>query len=267
MIKARTPDDVLAGIPGWEGAAWNELTGGLTNRTYKVQIDGMTAVLKIDDAVRRAPFNARPAEASIQSNAARAGLANRVLFADDFVYLTEYVQGTVWQRSCLNKEGNIELLGAALKELHRLPLTRRSFDATIAATRYAKRIDSAEQELVQRCSEIIASMRLPHNLCCCHNDLVVENLITTPDIKFLDWEYACDNDPFFDLATIVEHHELSEDQVHRLLDAYFAEGGARWRDKLRQQQRLYLALWWLWLASRQNSDAEDLAQIGERLRR
>ena len=261
------PDEVLAAIPGWEGAAWQELTGGLTNRTFKVQINGMTGVLKIDAAVRSVPFNARPAEAGIQSNAARAGLANRVLFADDFVYLTEYVQGTVWQRSCLNKEGNIELLGSALKELHRLPLTRRLFDATIAAKCYAKRIDSAEQELVKSCTAIITSMRLPDNLCCCHNDLVAENLITTPDIKFLDWEYACDNDPLFDLATIVEHHELSEDQVHRLLDVYFSEDGAGWRDKLRRQQRLYLALWWLWLASRENSDAEELEQIGERLQR
>lgn len=267
MTTVRTPDAVLAGIPGWEGASWRELTGGLTNRTYRVEKNGAEGVLKIDEAARGAPYNTRPAEAEIQMKAAQAGLANRVLFAGDLVYLTEYVEGSVWQRSCLDKQGNLELLAESLRRLHRLPLTRRSFDSTIAAKRYVERIDSPDQALVELCTEIINSMRLPQNLCCCHNDLVAENLITTPGLIFLDWEYACDNDPFFDLATIVEHHELSEDQVHRLLDAYFEEDGARWRETLRQQQRLYLALLWLWLASRVNSDPQELEQIGTRLRR
>ena len=266
MSEARTPDDVLAGIPGWEGASWRELTGGLTNRTYKVQIDGTVGVLKIDTGVRGAPFNTRPAEALVQSNAARAGLAGRVLFADEFVYLTEFVQGTVWQSSCLNSQGNIERLGSALKELHRLPLTGRAFDSSFVARCYVERIDRSDRELVDTCAAIVESMRLPENLCCCHNDLVAENVIATPDIRFLDWEYACDNDPLFDLATIVEHHELGEEQVLRLLISYFAEDGAGWRDKLKVQQHVYLALWWLWLASRADSDADVLRQVGDRLR-
>ena len=40
----------------------------------------------------------------------------------------------------------------------------------------------------------------PRAPCCCHNDLVVGNIIAAPEIRFLDWEYACDNDPFFDLG-------------------------------------------------------------------
>ena len=266
MSESRTPDEVLAGIPGWEGASWHELTGGLTNRTYKVHIDGTAAVLKIDDIVRSTPFNTRPAEAVVQSNAADAGLAGRVLFADELVYLAEYVQGKVWQRSCLNKRGNIERLGRTLKKLHRLPLTGRSFDSTIAAQCYVKRVDSADPALVDTCTEIVESIRLPENLCCCHNDLVAENIIATPDIRFLDWEYACDNDPLFDLATIVEHHELGEDQLICLLASYFAEDGTRRRDELKVQQRLYLALWWLWLASRPDSDACVLRRVGDRLR-
>jgi len=266
MSESRTPDEVLAGIRGWEGATWHELAGGLTNRTYKVHMDGAAAVLKIDDIVRGTPFNTRPAEAIVQANAADAGLAGRVLFADECVYLAEYVEGTVWQRSCLNKRGNIERLARALKELHRLPLTGRSFDATIAAQCYVERVDSADPALVDTCTEIVESSRLPENLCCCHNDLVVENIVATPDIRFLDWEYACDNDPLFDLATIVEHHELGKDQVICLLASYCAEDGTRWREKLQVQQRLYLALWWLWLASRPVSDACVLRRVGDRLR-
>lgn len=265
MNTAITPEAVLARIPGWDGASWRELPGGLTNKAYRVEKNAAVGVLKIDAAVRGAPYNTRPAEAAIQASAAKAGLAARVLFADDFVYLTEYVEGTVWKRSCLDKDGNLELLAAALQRLHRLPATGRSFDPAIAAQRYVERIDGRDQGLAATCTQIINAPRLAQNLCCCHNDLVVENMVATPDLKFLDWEFACDNDPFFDLATIVEHHALSEDQVHRLLVAYLAEDDARWRDRLRQQRQLYLALWWLWLASRAESDAQELQQIGDRL--
>ena len=87
------------------------------------------------------------------------------------------------------------------------------------------------------------------NLCCCHNDLVAENIISTPDILLLDWEYACDNDPLFDIAVVVAHHGLSAGQADVLLDAYFDGDGDSWRHQLAIQQRLYNALNCLWAAA------------------
>ena len=70
-----------------------------------------------------------------------------------------------------------------------------------------------------------------------------------PDIRFLDWEYACDNDPLFDLATVVAHHGLNDRQAGVLLDAYFDGNGGRWRNALTSQMRLYDALNGLWAAA------------------
>ncbi len=261
----RDPDKVLAAIPGWEDATWIEQAGGLTNKTYRVTHGNLTGVLKIDKFARSEPFNSRQAEAQVQKTAAKAGLAPRVILADDCIYFSEFVEGTVWARPCLDKEGNLELVAAALKRLHALPLTGRSFDASVAARRYVERIERLDPEVINLCTEVIASMRLPRNLCCCHNDLVAENLITTPDLMFLDWEYACDNDPFFDLATVVEHHQLSAEQMTRLLDAYFDGDGKRWRDSLEKQRKLYLALLCLWLASRPGSVRAEIQSVAERL--
>jgi thiamine kinase-like enzyme len=144
-------------------------------------------------------------------------------------------------------------------------LTGRAFDATVAAKRYVDQIDGLDSSVIEQCNEIISSMRLPQNLCCCHNDLVFNNIITTPDLKFLDWEYACDNDPFFDLATVVEHHELRESQVMNFLNAYFAGDGLRWRKNLEKHRKLYLALLCLWMASRSESDPTELEVIVKRL--
>ncbi len=257
-MSMRTPEAILESVPGWEGATARELQGGLTNRSWLIEHQGKRAVLKVDDKTRGAPHGSRIDEAAIQVQAAAGGLAAVVLYADETALLTEYVVGEVWEPACLERDDNIERVAAALRRLHALPLSGRSFDATIAAQRYAARIDSQEMPFVARCRQVIESMRQPHNLCCCHNDLVAANIIATPDVMFLDWEYACDNDPMFDLATVIEHHQLSDRLALRMLDAYFGGDGERWRNKLAEQQLLYRALYWLWLAARPDADAAEL---------
>jgi thiamine kinase-like enzyme len=188
-----------------------------------------------------------------------------VILADGGFFFSEYIEGTVWTRDCLGKPANLDRIAEALQRLHALPLIGRSFDASIAAKRYLEKVVGLDDTVVRQCSDIVASMRLPQNLCCCHNDLVAENLISTPKLRFIDWEYACDNDPFFDLATIVEHHELNDQQVTRLLDVYLRGAGKRWRAHLEKQRTLYLALLCLWMASRPYTDREELQRVAKRL--
>ncbi len=259
------PKKILAGIPDWKGASIERLSGGFTNRTFRLTKGDKRAVLKLDMLERDETLNSRHAEAQVQNTAAKAGLAPVAIHADDRMYLGEYVEGTTWTRKCLSKKGNIELVAGALKRLHALPLTGRSFDARVAANRYVEKISGLQPAVVEQCQRVIESMRLPQNLCCCHNDLVAENIITTPEIIFIDWEYACDNDPFFDLATIVEHHELSDTEASLLLDAYFDGDGQRWRESLEKQRKLYLALLCLWLASQPGSSRSEIQCVVERL--
>ena len=245
-----TPDEVLAGIEGWAGATVSRLDGGLNNHTWRVDKDGASAVLKIDDRPRGEPFNTRRQEADIQMRAFEAGLANRVLYVSETVYLTEFIDGTVWSLDSLHEEDNLRQLGVALRELHALPLTGRVFDAAGAARDYARRITNADERKVRECLRTIEAAPRPRNLCCCHNDLVAENIITVPGVRFLDWEYACDNDPFFDLATVAAHHDLTEAQRRTLLVAYLGGEDSHWHDYLAQQAELYVALLYLWSHSR-----------------
>ena len=265
MNTLSSPADAISDLPEWQGAAWTELAGGLTNRAWLLEKNGRKAVLKIDDAPRTEPYNTRQAEAAVQSAAAKAGVANAVLFANERVYLTDYVDGVAWDPACLDQAGKIEQLASALRRLHSMPRTGRTFDAHGAAKLYARSIEYPDKEVLSVCIDVTRKARLPNYLCCCHNDLVAENIITTPALKFLDWEYACDNDPMFDLATLAEHHSLSDASANNLLDAYFDGAGESWRAKLTEQRRLYLALHWLWLASRPDSPDRLLRRLADRL--
>ena len=243
---------VLASIPGWQDGTAEELSGGLTNETYLVSADGKKAVLKIDAAPRSAPYNDRLDEARFQKRVAAAGLANDVLHVEETVLLTAYVEGDTWTLSSFDTDDNLVQLAEALRRLHALPLSGRSFDAVAAAHQYLDVIGDADPVVAEQHVAVIESMRRPGNLCFCHNDLVAGNIISAPDVMFLDWEYACDNDPFFDLATIIAHHELSNRQAELLLDTYFDGDGMRWRRQLADQERLYDALHWLWAAARRS---------------
>ncbi|MGI9235580.1 MAG: phosphotransferase [Woeseiaceae bacterium] len=265
MTDSLIPDKVVDRLPEWRGATCTELGGGLTNRVWLLQKNDRKAVLKVDDDVRGLPFNTRKEEAVVQASAASVGLANPVLFASEQVYLTEYIDGSRWDPVALDLAGKTEQLASSLRRIHALPRTGRSFDAAGAANEYAQNIVDPDRELVSLCLRSILDVRLPNYLCCCHNDLVAENILATPSLKFLDWEYACDNDPMFDLATIVEHHELTESQAFALLDAYFEGAGEQWRVALAAQQRVYLSLHYLWKASRGDTSQKSLTRLGERL--
>jgi len=246
----QTPDEILRSLPEWADATYERLVCGQTIGSWLVDAGDRKAVLKIDDASRGAPFNTRRAEAQIQTTAEREGLANRVLFVTDTVLMTEYVEGDIWSLDCLEDSANIEKLAIALRKLHSLPLTGRTFDALGAAREYARRIVDRDEEQISDCLRKVEAGPLPPNLCCCHNDLVVANILNTPETRFLDWEYACDNDPFFDLATIAAHHDLSQAQHSTLLDAYFDGDGTRWHEQLLRQTDAYAALLYLWEKSR-----------------
>jgi thiamine kinase-like enzyme len=248
----QVPAALLDELPEWDGAHISPLPGGLTNPTWLLDKDGRRAVLKIDDSPRGAPYSTRRGEARIQALAAERGLANRVLLATDTIYLTEYVDGIVWSAGCLEDDQGLVQLAGALKKLHSLPLTGRRFDAAGAARAYAERIEYGDRRAINACLRRIDAGPRPVKLCCCHNDLVVENIISTPETRFLDWEYACDNDPLFDLATVAAHHELKPERCDDLLDAYFDGDGRRWRRQLARQADIYRALLYLWSAARQN---------------
>ena len=264
MNAALSPDSVINDLPGWRGATWKQLAGGLTNQTWLLEKSGRKAVLKIDDQLRSTPFNTRFAEATVQTTAARAGLAAGVIFADNQIYLCDYIEGDVWDKGYFDVPENIERVASALKRLHGLPQSGRLFDSVAAAKGYATSI-SRDDKFVGVCFDIIENTEPSQTRCFCHNDLVAENIVATPDIKFLDWEYARDNDPLYDLATIIEHHELNREQTQRLADAYIDGCRELPYERLTEQRRLYLALYWLWLASRPDSQDEELVSVAMRL--
>ena len=253
MTSARTvAARALDGIDGWSGAELTALPGGRTNTTWLVEKHGRRAILKADAAVREFPFASREAEAGVQRAAAANGLASDVIYASPTVLLTDYLVGDPLTPEKLVDETLRERLAAVLHRVHRLPRTGREFDAGRAARLYASRIavsNAREPSAVREQLHILESLPAPDELCCCHNDVVAGNILATPRLKLLDWEYASDNDPMFDLAVVAVHHELDDARTGELLDAYPGNVSEKMRARLATELTRYRALAWLWEAA------------------
>jgi len=270
------PAEALSRIPGWNGkaATWRELKGGLTNRTYLVECADESFVLRLDAAHTRVFNPDRFGEVEIQKQAAAAGLAPELIFADanSGILLSRYVPGRSWDASDLDDNKNLEALADLLRRVHDLPASGILFDPNSVAKRYAGNLKTHHglHEIALRCAEIIADIPMSEKFRCCHNDVVAANIIADPALKLLDWEYACDNDPMFDLASLIGFHDLEDDRRSVLLNAYAGGSDFVLKERLDVQVRLYDAIQWLWLANRQvltptSAQAARLEKLQQRL--
>ena len=260
LVEARA---ALASIPGWRsaGADIEVLGGGLSNRTFRVRRGGENFLLRLDAAHTAAYGIDRAREFAAQASAAEAGLAPPLLYADGErgVLLRRFLTGHVWTAADLDDPQRIAALAMLLRHVHALPLCGHALDVGAVAARYLEGL-GVDTALARRGAGIagwLAGIGPADSLRCCHNDVVAGNLIDAPGLMLLDWEYAADNDPLFDLASLVGFHELGDAVALRLLGEYLGEADAEARERLDLQLAIYRALAWLWFANREIRNPED----------
>jgi thiamine kinase-like enzyme len=248
--------EAIALVPDWDPATFEieELKGGLTNRTYHLRRGSDEFVLRLD-ATEAGFFKFdRTSELVILAAAGRQGLAPQVIHADRDrgVLVTRFLQGRAWQESDLESQENLEALANLIRSVHTLPLSGHRINVLSAARNYESYLEKRHglHSFATRCVEIIGQVPVHEGAVCCHNDVVAANVIEGSDIRLIDWEFACDNDPMFDLASVIGFHNLDERSSTILLDAYAGGIESERKERLGEQIRVYDAIQWLWLASR-----------------
>jgi thiamine kinase len=277
MSAALNAFEALALVPGWdpERTDIEQLKGGLSNRTFLVSAAGEQCVLRLNAEFAEAISLDRSCELSVLSNAADAGIAPRIVYSDieKGILLTEFLPDRVWAKSDLQSHENMEALAELLRKVHALPACGVQIDLELSAARYEEYLKRRQglHAFASRCVEVIASVPATQQLVCCHNDIVADNIIASSPLKLIDWEYAGDNDPFFDLASLIGFHNLNEELSTTLLNAYTGGVNAEFRKRLADQVRVFDAIQWLWLASRHlNSPRHEnvlrLEELQQRIR-
>ncbi len=244
-------DSLVAGLPGWSDAAILPLAGGTGARAYRLDAGGRSAVLKIDAKLRRPPYNSRAEEADVQQRAAAAGFAPRVLWHSPEGIMTEWLDGTPLGNGETPDDAVLIGLARLLKSLHGQPPTGRRYELSAWADHYRSELEASGRldDPLARDAEVLAATTLPGPWVSSHNDCVPANLILNDTLRLIDFEYARDNSPLFDLATFIVEAGLSDAARDVLTGAYFNSVPVP-DDDLDETIAAYRPLVRLWWASR-----------------
>jgi thiamine kinase-like enzyme len=229
-------EQILQRIPNLalkENPVITELTGGITNKNYKITVDGESFVLRMGGNETKFLGIDREVEYECSRLAAQVGVAPEPIafIAPEGFILARFIAGKGISAEKIGNEVNISRVVESLKLYHAIEFFPGSFSPFRVAEEYAKTARSFNVKLpdkmdwyLERSREIETAMygREPLTLRPCHNDLLNANFIDDGTrLRILDWEYAGMGDLFFDLGNFAVQHDFNDEQDENLLRAYF----------------------------------------------
>ena len=230
QILQRIPDFVLS-----ENALITELTGGITNKNYKITSNGESYVLRMGGNETKFLGIDREVEYECSRLAAQIGVAPEPIafIAPEGFILARFISGKGIPAEEIGIEENIRRVVESMRAYHALESFPGSFSPFRVAEEYARTARSFDVKLpekmdwyLKKSREIETALygREPLALHPCHNDLLNGNFIDDGSrFRILDWEYAGMGDIFFDLGNFAIQHEFNDEQDEILLKAYFGE--------------------------------------------
>ncbi len=241
---ALTLEQAIARVPFLKDAKdikSTELTGGITNKNYKLETGGKAYMLRITGENTDLLGIQREIEHASNLAAGRLGIAPEVLyFIEPEGYLvTRFIDGKRIPPEEMVKPDNIRRVVRKLRMYHtRAPEVKGEFNVF---RRVEHLIDISKQHgskfpfdfdwIMGKMKDVeTALLKDPYVPTPCHCDLLNLNFLDENvageigEVKILDWEYAGMGDIFFDLGNFCHHHRFNDDLVNVLLGQTIGAG-------------------------------------------
>jgi len=205
------------------------LSGGITNHNYRVDVNGVSFVLRVGGNDTKLLGINRTVEHAASLRAAEIGVGPEVVaFVESKGWLvTRFIDGRPVPPEELRTPEGIRRVAAVLRKVHEADAIPGRFDAHVVVEQYREEAKKhgvwipAEFDHAHHASERIRRARGPQPQVPCHNDLLNANFLDDGQLRVVDWEYAGMGDRFFDLANLSANHEYGIDEDRLLLAAYF----------------------------------------------
>jgi thiamine kinase-like enzyme len=229
----RAVQPLLDRVPGWRGRARavGLLEGGITNRNVLVELAGERFVLRLSGADTGLLAIRRPDELEAARRAHAAGIGPEVVaFLEPEQYLvTRFLDASPVAAADLTTPDLLPQVATMLRRVHAGPPLAGAFDAFripglhLAAAK-ARGVDEPAEyaeaaRLAARIEAVFAGR--PDTPVPCHNDLLTANfLVGGGRLWLIDWEYAGNNNRWFDLGNLAVNNSLDPAAEERLVAAY-----------------------------------------------
>ena len=217
-----------------------ELSGGLTNRNFKVTTAGGRFVARCTDTSTNFLEIDRDQEHYNTCAAERSGVGAPVIdYRPEIgVLLLGFVDGKTLSNADFQRPGVIAKAAASCRILHAGPRFQGRFDMFERQPGYLKTVQgngfpmpADYLQYADKFADIEAALRVGDQTTVpCNNDLLAANFVEDGDkIWLIDYEYSGNNDPCFELGNIWSECGLTLEQLDDLVTAYY---GTRLRNKI-----------------------------------
>ena len=232
----------ICSIPKFQQIAFKEfkvssLTGGITNKTYLIEIMGQKWTLRIA-GIGTSSIIDRDAEAHNASIVSKLGINVQI----EWVNVSTGSQLTKFYADStplieINDTSIFVLTetSSLLKKLHNSGLKfKNSIDIFISNQRYLEHVKKHRCDLLDLnklgfIEQFMGNLQYTINKynipkVPCHNDLSASNFLLANNIdelKLIDWEYSGNNDLFWDIANFITMFNLYENEIEIFLKSYF----------------------------------------------
>ena len=260
-----TIEDVIAAIPVWANARAGAgievapISGGLTNRNFRVTVDGTSHFVRIPGVGTDLLAIDRGNELANTIAAGEAGVGARVLHRLPAwnVIVLEWLAATTMSNAAFQAAGEPARIAEVLRRLHAGPRFRDDFDMVALSARYLEVIDKrgipvpdGYREHLGAVPRIDAALRAhPLPMVPSNNDLLAENYLDDGSrLWIVDYEYSGNNDPTFELGNTAQELEFDDQRLRELVAAYFGEVTPALLARCRLQMIMSDVGWCLWAA-------------------
>ncbi len=210
----------VAGLPCWRGpVAPQPVTGGITNRNFRVDDGGSSFLVRIGGNI---PVHGirRTYETACSRAAHAAGVAPEVFFAARGALVVRWIEGVTFDAAMVSRPDNARRIALLLRRLHlegaRHLRGRAPFFWVFHVIRdYGHRLVDDGHRLAGHVRALVAAAGDLESAVgaiepvLCHNDLLAANFIDDgARLWLVDWEYAGYNTALFDVANLASNSLL-----------------------------------------------------------
>jgi thiamine kinase-like enzyme len=224
---------ILALVPQLSGGTITPLSGGITNRSYRVDSWQGSFVLRLGGTGTDCLGIDRSNEYVCTLAAAQAGVGADVLtyLPEQGALVTKFVEGRLLSPDDGCHPEILRRVVESLRRYHESPDGAGAFSPFATVRNYlglcVERgiiLPPSLPDALATLGRIEEELRTNEPACPCHNDLLPANFIDNGEaVKIVDWEYAGMGDRFFDLGNFAVNHQLDEDGERLFLESYFGE--------------------------------------------
>lgn len=263
-------DAVLDAAPMFAGRACQvaDLTGGLTNRNYRVSTETGDFVVRLSPSGTDLLAINRAHEYANSVIAAAAGVGAPVFdFLPDLgVLVVGYIDGVTFTDAHLSLPGNLERVAQSCRRLHGGGRFVNEFDMFQISRAYLSlvqergfRLPADYLDFLPQVADLQRAMAVgDEGTVPCNNDLLAGNFVDDQQqIWLIDYEYSGNNDPCFELGNIWSECHLSLEQLEALVRSYYGRSRRSRFARAQLQGLMSKYGWTLWASIQHATSALD----------